>query len=103
LAGTKLATSAKPKASAKPAPTTRTATTTKASATAKGGAHATQAATTIGSEGQVVYHSISDWQPGSLNRQNQRGSSSATRGEPRNRDGKSRERAVEVDLSSVQR
>jgi len=82
-------------ASAKPAPTTRTAATAKAKATAKGGALTTKPETSIGRDGQVVYHSISDWQPGSLDREDE-GS------EPRQGGGKSRERAVEVPLSSVE-
>ena len=102
LAGTKLATSAKPVASAKPAPTTRAASTTKGSATAKGGAPVAHAETSIGPDGNVVYHSISDWQPGSLNRQNTRPSSATSRGGSRTSGGKSHERAVEVALSSLQ-
>jgi len=95
LAGTKMATSAKPTTSAKPAPTTRTAATSKAKATAKGGATEAHAATSIGSDGQVVYHSVNDWQPGSLNRH-------YARSAPRPRGGKSREQAVEVALTDVQ-
>jgi len=102
VSGTKLAASAKPAPATKASAPTKAAATAKASATAKGGAQVTQAATSIGSDGQVVYHSISDWQPGSLNRPHPHASSADPRGGPRTRDGKSRERAVEVALSSVQ-
>jgi hypothetical protein len=112
VTATKPGTTTKRVATAKPVATTKTGTTatrqaavarpsgktvTRQTTTARETNTAAREATSVGAYGQTVYHSVHDWEPGSLSGQSSRSASADSGRRPHARGGAPRERAVEVN------